>query len=232
MTWPKYKRQLSELEEKIGYRFKDRKLLYEALTHKSVLQDKPHMLVKTYERLEFLGDAVMEFLISDYYYFKYPKASEGVLTDFRTRVVNGTTLVLFSKALKLEDFIILSSSIRKITDNILEDTFESLLGAIYVDGGLEPAQKFLTQFLEKVKLDDLLTRHPKNELQEYIQSIDDHGSFNYQLTRETGPDNDKTFYVDIVYQDKVIGKGVGKSKKEAETQAAQEALKKVKHERK
>ncbi len=232
MTWPKSKGQLSELEEKIGYHFVHRELLKEALTHKSVLQDKPQSSIKTYERLEFLGDAVMEFLTSDYFYYKYPKASEGELTDFRTRVVNGTTLVLFSRKLDLGHFIILSPSIQTITDNILEDVFESLLGAIYVDGGIKPARNFIYQFLENIDIGTLEIRHPKNELQEYIQSLDHHQSLDYKLTGESGPDNDKTFFINIHYGDRVIGRGVGKSKKEAETRAAEDALKKVKHERK
>jgi ribonuclease-3 len=214
-------------ESIIAYQFNDMELLIQALTHSSFANEHGMKKIQNNERLEFLGDAVLEILTSEFLYGKYPDRLEGELTKFRASIVCEPTLAEFAREIKLGDFLLLgkgedSSGGRK-RDSVLSDTVEALLGAIYLDGGLEAARVFIYRTLLK----DVEARKrfvdSKTHLQEYIQQISDI-AIDYQVVAETGPDHNKNFHVQVVHDGKVIGLGEGRSKKAAEQRAAFDAL--------
>ena len=222
------------LEEKIGYRFLDRKLVIEALTHRSVLGElKPGEEGITYERLEFLGDSVLALVTTDFLVRNFPEENEGQLTQKKSLLVSQTVLTKKAEALDLKDHVILSDNAFRGgvhgQDSIQTAVLEALIGGIYLDGGLESARVMV----EKVILDDVdvildHTDHVnyKSHLQEWTQS-----RFKtyprYRIRSTTGPEHDKIFIVEVKAGHNVMGKGRGKSKKDAEQIAAKEALKKL-----
>ena len=219
-----------EFESVISYRFKDMKLLIQALTHRSYANENNLKKIENNERLEFLGDAVLEIVTSDYLYRKYPTRLEGELTKFRASIVCEPTLAEFAREINLGDYLLLgkgedSSGGRK-RDSVLSDAVEALIGSIYIDGGIEPAKVFI----ESTLLLDVETRKrfvdSKTHLQEHIQQISDI-PIEYRVISETGPDHNKSFTVHVTHDGKVIGVGEGRSKKSAEQRAAFDALKRV-----
>ena len=198
-------RPLEEYEKLIGYRFRDRKLLETALTHSSYANEHK---CKSYERLEFLGDSVLGFVAAEYLFHHFPELPEGQLTKNRAALVCEKSLCGFSKSLQAGDFLRLSHgelhSGGKERPSILADVFESTTAAIYLDSGdLEQAKKFILTFLA-----------PADKAQNVKP---------FKIG-ESGPDHDKHFTVEVHLNSNVIGKGGGRSKKEAEQQAAREAL--------
>lgn len=220
-----------EFESVISYTFKDVKLLIQALTHSSYANENNLKKIDNNERLEFLGDAVLEIVTSDYLYRHYSNLLEGELTKFRASIVCEPTLAEFAREMELGDFLLLgkgedSSGGRK-RDSVLSDAVEALIGAVYIDGGIESAR----QFIESMLLDDVEERKrfvdSKTHLQEYIQQISD-VAIEYKVIGEAGPDHNKSFTVHVRHDGKVIGEGEGRSKKSAEQRAAFDALKKMK----
>ncbi|HZK02242.1 MAG TPA: ribonuclease III, partial [Anaerovoracaceae bacterium] len=182
------------------------------------------------ERLEFLGDSVLSTVVSEYVYLKYNNLPEGELTKVRANVVCESSLAHQAKSIDLGRYLLLGRG-EEVTGgrdriSILADTFEAVIGALYLDGGIETARKFILNMLEdSIKLASTggLFRDYKTDLQELLQSrFDD--KISYRVIKEIGPDHDKTFEVEVVLGDKVLGKGRGKSKKEAEQNAAKKAL--------
>lgn len=223
---------LSKLEKNLGVTFKKQKLLKEALTHRSYINENPSWGVPHNERLEYLGDAVLELLVTEYLYAEYPSESEGQLTTLRAALVNYQMLARVAKEFNLEEFILLSRGEAKDTGKarevILANAFEALIGAVYLDGGYKSAakviQKFLLPHLKEV-IKEGLYENVKGKLQEIAQEklkI----TPTYKLIEEAGPDHQKIFKVGVYYGDKLIAEGEGTSKQEAETAAAREALKK------
>ncbi len=220
-----------EFESVISYNFKDNKLLIQALTHSSYANENNLKKIENNERLEFLGDAVLEIVTSDYLYRKYPRQLEGELTKFRASIVCEPTLAEFAKEIDLGDYLLLGkgedSSGGRHRDSVLSDSVEALIGAIYIDGGIEPAKNFI----ESTLLFDVEERKrfvdSKTHLQEYIQQISDI-PIEYIVISETGPDHNKSFTVHVTHEQKVIGEGIGRSKKSAEQRAAFDALKRIK----
>lgn len=224
---------IKELEEKIGYDFRDIQLLFESLTHSSYANENKKKSIAHNERLEFLGDAVLSIVISEYLYNKLHTFQEGELTKIRASIVCEPSLANCSKKLNIGKYILLGKG-EEVTGgrervSILADTFEALIGAIYLDGGLGQAQKFILKSLKDTIEDAISGRvyqDYKTHLQEYIQSENSERIL-YEVIHEEGPDHNKIFHVHVRVGDKILGTGIGKSKKEAEQSAAKEALKEV-----
>ena len=219
---------LDTLQNNIGYTFKDQNILQTALTHRSSLND-PN-IKESYERLEFLGDAILEMMISSFLYFKYPDKMEGYLTAARSAIVRTETLSQIAKSLDLGSYIRLSkgeeSTGGRTNPSTLEDVTESLIGAIYQDGGIESAKEFFTKFIipeaDQIVSENKL-KDAKSSLQEIVQSKGLATPI-YQIIKEIGPDHDKTFETAVIVNGKQLASGIGKSKQEAEQKAAQKAL--------
>lgn len=221
---------LTSLEKSIGVSFSNKDLLLEALTHRSYLNEKPNWRVPHNERLEYLGDAVLELIVSEELFNKFEDYPEGQLTVLRAALVNYQMLAKVSSILGIEKYILLSKGESrdrgKAREVILANAFESLVGALYLDQGFDSSSKFINKFV-MVHLDEIIKtssyKDPKSELQEFVQE-----KFkvtpNYQVLKETGPAHRKNFEVGVYYGGKLIAKGVGESKHEAEVSAAKSAL--------
>lgn len=220
-------RDQKELEEKIGYSFHNGRLLGLALTHSSYANEQRKAHKINNERLEFLGDAVLELTISDYLYHEYPDYAEGKMTRLRSSLVCEYTLAICAKDIDLGAYLKLSKGEDQTggrkRDSILSDAFEALIGAIYLDGGMEKAVEFIHRFLLKDVEDKSLFYDAKTILQEIVQEKP--GSrLSYHLDSETGPDHDKDFTVTVYINDKAYATGVGKTKKGAEQIAAYQTI--------
>lgn len=224
------KRNLDELERKIGYKFYDRGILELALTHSSYANDLKLGRLNHNERIEFLGDAVLELFSSEFLYEEYPDKAEGELTRLRASIVCEPTLALCARDIGLEEYLRLGRG-EEITggrkrDSVIADAFEALIGAIYLDGGFANAKEFIRRFV----MNDIENKHlfydSKTILQEILQK-EFKERVEYVLTDVKGPDHDKEFYANAIFNGKVIGRGVGKTKKRAEQQAAYEAILKL-----
>lgn len=219
---------MKELEDKLGYHFKNPTYLKNALTHSSYANEV-RSAGGSNERLEFLGDSVLGFVVADYLFKNFPNLPEGDLTKKRAELVCEKACCGFSKQLDVGKYLLLShgeqNSGGRTRPSILADAFESIIAAIYIDGGMEEARKFILRFV----LPLLQNSKPKTfkdyktALQEIIQQNPEE-RLEYVLTGESGPDHDKHFTVEVHLNNNVIGKGGGRSKKEAEQQAAREAL--------
>ena len=218
---------IEELEKNIGYTFKNKELLKQALRHTSYANERN---LESNEKLEFLGDSILEFLSSKYIYNKYTNLREGEMTKVRATVVCEKSLYKVAKLHNFSDFLYLGKSEQKTEGSkrpaILADSVEAVIAAIYLDGGLEEAEKFIIENLKDAILD--ATKHVgdkdyKTVLQEKLQ---EHGDvkIEYKTIGESGPDHDKTFEADVEVNGKFLAKGKGKSKKEAQMQAAKKAL--------
>jgi ribonuclease-3 len=221
---------LSELENKIKIKFNDRQLLQSAMTHRSYLNENRKWPLPHNERLEFLGDAVLELVITEHLYRNYPNP-EGDLTNLRSALVNYKMLSEIASTIGLENYILLSKGeakdIGRARQVILANAMESLIGAIYLDSGFESVRQFINEFVI-VRLDGILTEgkilDPKSKFQELTQ--EKLGvTPNYKVLAEWGPDHNKNFEVGVFVGDRQIAKGVGPSKQEAEIAAAENGLK-------
>ncbi len=221
-----------DLQKNIGISFKNQELLKLAFIHRSYLNEAKH-LHESNERLEFLGDSVLSLLTSHFLYTTYPAYPEGTLTNIRSSLVKTTSLSDISKSLGLGDLLFLShgeeASGGRTNPSLLADVFEALLGAIYLDQGIETAGKFLTKYLFSNTQDIIATKSYidyKSLLQELVQQ-DSRISPTYHVVRSVGPDHARVFWVEARAKGSVLGSGSGKSKQEAEQEAAQHALEKL-----
>lgn len=222
-------KDFSQFEKTIAYAFKDKALLRMAFTHRSFLNESKGGRFEHNERLEFLGDAVLELVVTDFLFREYNKP-EGVLTTYRSALVNAVTLSEVAGNLGVNDFLLLSKGEAKDTGRarqfILANTFEAIIGAMYMDGGYEPAKKFidtvLLSFAEKMIARGNLV-DAKSAFQEKAQ--DKVGiTPSYKLMKQSGPDHEKYFTIAVFLDKDQIATGEGKSKQEAEQNAAQKAL--------
>jgi len=216
------------LEKIIKYEFIKKDLLVEALTHSSYANEKKIGLYN--ERLEFLGDSVLGIVISDYLFRNYPKLPEGELTKTRAKIVCEPTLADCARAITLGDYLLLGKGEEatggRDRTSLLADAYEALIGAIYLDGGIESAQGFILSNMNSIIKDAIKGKifiDYKTKLQEIIQN-GSNNTITYELVKEYGPDHNKTFYTQVKKNDVVIGYGNGKSKKESEQNAAKMAL--------
>jgi ribonuclease III len=219
---------LTDLQTQINYHFKDSELLRTALTHRSLLNDPQY--TQSYERLEFLGDAILEMLITSYLYETYPDKDEGYLTSARSAVVKTESLSQIGRKMDLGTYILMSkgeeSTGGRNNNSTLEDVIESLIGALYIDGGIEVASTFFDQFIlpeASVIIQEDRLKDSKSLLQERVQAMK-LASPVYQVIQEIGPDHDKTFEIQVFINDQPIASGMGKSKQEAEQRSAEKAL--------
>lgn len=225
----KARQQFEVLQSELSIHFEKKELLYEAFTHSSYVNEHRRKLFTDNERLEFLGDAVLELSVSKYLFEKYPKMSEGELTKLRASIVCEPSLVIFANELNFGQFVLLGKG-EELTGGrerpaLLADVFEAFVGALYLDKGLNDA----VCFLEKVvfpKVEVGAFSHVmdfKSQLQEMVQQANN-GALHYEIIEEKGPAHNRTFVSRVLLSDQELGIGRGKSKKEAEQQAAQEAM--------
>lgn len=216
-----------ELEEKIAYRFHDRKLLRRALTHSSYANEMKINKYDNYERLEFLGDAVLELVSSDFLFQEREETSEGELTRLRASMVCEPALAYCARDISLERYILLGKGEEatggRTRDSIISDVMEAVIGAIYLDGGLDEASAFIHRSILSDLENKQLFYDAKTILQERVQQ-ENEGVLHYELVKEEGPQHDKIFEVEAYVGEKKVGRGVGHSKKAAQQQAAYQAL--------
>ncbi|HMP67179.1 MAG TPA: ribonuclease III [Candidatus Paceibacterota bacterium] len=220
----------TKLEEKIGVKFKDQVLIKQAFTHRSYLNENRNSGLQHNERLEFLGDAVMELATTDYLYKHFPEKTEGDLTSLRASLVNTQTISDVAFELGFNEYLLLSKGETKDTGRarqyILANTFEAVIGAIFLDQGYEVAKYFIYQFLIQ-KLEKIIENgswiDAKSKLQEIVQEKNSLTP-TYKTIKEDGPDHDKRFTVALFYGEKNIAEGSGKSKQEAEQDVAKKVL--------
>lgn len=222
---------LSKLEKKLGIQFKNKDLLKESLAHRSYLNENPSWKLPHNERLEFLGDAVLELAVTENLFSQFPQYPEGQLTSLRAALVNYQTMAKVAQDLELESFILLSrgeaKDIGRAREVILANAMEALIGAIYLDGDYKEAKKVIEQFIINPNLKNIiesgLYKDSKSHLQEIVQERLKLTP-TYQLLEEWGPDHKKIFKMGVYFGDKLITEGEGYSKQEAEIEAARNAL--------
>ncbi|MEX0913086.1 MAG: ribonuclease III [Candidatus Paceibacterota bacterium] len=221
---------LTKLESIIGVVFADKNHLLTAITHRSYLNEHREALQEHNERLEFLGDAVLELVVTDHLFAKYPEKPEGELTAVRAALVNTVSLSEASAKLGLNEFLLMSKGEAKDTGRarqyILANAFEACIGAIYIDRGYDAAKQFISdQLLKKTEhiVEKQLWQDPKSHFQELAQDKTS-TTPSYELISQEGPDHDRMFTVGIYLKDEKVAEGKGRSKQEAERDAAEKAL--------
>ena len=223
--------QFAALEHRLGYRFRDRGLLEHALTHKSKAHEDPSGGVIDNESLEFLGDAVLGLVIADALFRTFPDFSEGQKSKIKAMLVSTTSLAELAERLQLGDHMILGRGEEKTGGRqkqaLLADTCEALIAAIYLDGGLEPSRQFIMRELgdevEQAGQPDYFGRDHKSRLQEALQGLG-RPLPTYRVAGEVGPEHRKMFHVEVLVAGEVLAQGVGRTKKDAEQEAAKAAL--------
>lgn len=221
----------TNFEKKTNFFFKDKNLLKQAFIHRSYLNENTHVGLHHNERLEFLGDAVLELVVTDFLFRKFPSHSEGEMTSFRSALVNAVTLSEVANDWGMGEYLLLSKGEAKdkgkARQYILANTYEAYVGALYVDQGYDGAEKFIQESLlpktEEI-VSKKLWRDPKSLVQEKAQEIEE-VTPSYKVLHESGPDHDKYFTIGIYFGENLIAEGKGKSKQEAEQSAALSALK-------
>ena len=218
--------ELKKFQEIIGYKFQNEQLLKQALTHSSYANEKHLKKLSDNERLEFLGDAVLEVVSSEFLYQNYPDLTEGQLTKLRASIVCEPTLATCTEMIHLGDYLYLGKGEDRtggrMRKSVLSDAMEAVIGAIYLDGGFANAKEFVLKYI----MTDIENKHlfydSKTILQEVVQG--EHESLTYVLLEETGPDHDKSFTVGVLIGNREISTGTGHTKKAAEQEAAYQAL--------
>jgi len=219
-----------KLEKKLGFKFKNKDLLTQAFTHRSYINENPKFNLDHNERLEFLGDAVIELIVTSHLYRDFPEKPEGELTNWRAALVNAKMLMSVAEELGYNDYLLLSrgesKEMGKARAYILANTFEAVVGALYLDSGYEPAEEFIKKYL-MTKLADIIKdgsyKDSKSKFQEEAQEKVNITP-SYRVVKESGPDHDKKFIVGVFLEEKLIAEGEGSSKQEAEESAAKKAL--------
>ncbi len=227
-------KKLLHFENKIGYSFKNKNLLYQALTHSSYAYENQTENISDNEVLEFLGDSVLGLIIADFLCTNFPELSEGELSKLKSAAASTSSLSYFANKIQLEKIILLGKGERKNDGRkkkrILAGAFEALIAAIYLDGGFDETRDFLIghlkPFFKKFHIKDFHINNYKSALQEYLQKANLPAPI-YKTIMTKGPDHKKSFFVQVVSQDQSLGKAKGHSKKDAEQKAAKKALKRI-----
>lgn len=227
--------KFKELEKNLGVKIHNSNIFIQALTHRSfvpIAKQKYGIKIESNERLEFLGDSILNLIAGEILYKSYPFASEGRLTRLRSRIINKGSLVKYAYLLRLDEFILLSHSAKRALmqgyNSMLADAFEAIVGAIYLDSGFETTKKFLSRVFKELigefdaKFYESTKEHYKSILVEYSHKTN--LDITYRVVKVEGPEHEKVFTVEVLLGDKVVGIGRGKNKKEAEKLAAYEAL--------
>jgi len=221
-----------EIESKLGYTFNDKRLLVLALVHRSFVNENRDIIDEHNERLEFLGDSVLGLIISEYLYRYLPDTPEGELSYLRSRLVEASSCVNYVGQLGIEDYVLLGKG-EQLNDgrgreSILADLFEAIVGAIFLDGGIEPTKRFIFQNFS-IQINEIM-KQPDHNWKALLQ---DYSQKNYQepphyvVIDESGPDHSKTFVISVQIRGNELGRGAGSSKKEAQQAAAEEALRNI-----
>jgi ribonuclease III len=224
--------KLLDFQKRIGVRINNPSYFEQALTHRSYLQIKPNPERMSNERLEFLGDSILGMIVAEYLFDQHKEVQEGELTKMRSWLVNRKSLALCARKLGVEEYILMSfsasQSITKGNDSILADIIEALIAAVYLDSGIESARIFIEETLLPIMVGESVMKDTnfKSILLEYVQSLGKNAP-KYVIADEEGPDHDKFFTVGVYVGDDCIGIGSGKSKKDAEQNAARNALEKL-----
>lgn len=226
-------RKLEDLEEKIQYHFRDKTLLEHAVRHSSYVNEKHMKKYECNERLEFLGDAVLEVVSSEYLFFEYQTMPEGELTKKRASMVCEPSLAFCARDIELGEYLLLGKGEEatggRKRDSVTSDAMEALIGAIYLDGGFASAKEFIHRFVLNDLEDKKLFFDSKTILQEMVQAETDEPVV-YELLKEEGPDHNKTFQTGVRIGGKIYGTGEGRTKKASEQQAAYQAILKLQQE--
>lgn len=224
------KAKIEEFENEINYIFKNKDLINLAFTHSSYANETNKSKLNCNERLEFLGDAALDLVVSKYIYENFPEMPEGELTKLRAGVVCEGSLAKKARYINLGNFLLLGHGEEttggRNRDSVLADAFEAVVGAIYLDGGMEELEKYILRLMEneiEEMRDMFKTIDCKTRLQEVIQKYSKN-SLAYKIISEAGPDHDKVFEAQVCHENRILGNGKGKSKKEAEQAAAADAL--------
>ena len=227
-------KRLRELEQKIGYKFRDFSLLERAMMHSSYTNERHLPKYRCNERLEFLGDAVLELVSSEFLFKGSPKMPEGELTKTRASMVCEPSLALCARDIDLGSYLLLGKGEEatggRMRDSVTSDAMEALIGAVYLDGGFTSAKEFIHRFVLTDLEDKKLFYDSKTILQEMVQAKK-LGEITYRLVGAEGPDHNKSFHTEVLIGDKVSGKGAGRSKKASEQQAAYEAILRLRRQR-
>ena len=228
-------KDFSSLEKTIGIKFKNKDFLIQSVVHRSYLNENPKFKFYHNERLEFLGDAVLEIIVTEFLYKNYPNTPEGELTNWRASLVNSKMLAIVAKEIDLEKYLFLSrgelkDSNTKARQYIVSNAVEALIGAIYLDQGIKKSEKFVKKYMLS-KLSNILSNElfldPKSKFQEKSQEIYK-VTPQYKVLKESGPDHQKIFEVGLYINKELIVKGKGSSKQEAQVNAASQGIKKYK----
>lgn len=227
-------KKLEKLQKNIAVNFKNKTLLRQAMTHRSYINEHLDSKIGHNERLEFLGDAVLEIVVTEYLFLNYKDVPEGDLTNWRASLVNAKMLHEVAESLKIEDFLYLSKGEAKDKNKksrqfILANAIEAIIGAIYLDQGMTAAKKFILNNIIS-ELDEILANQlyldPKSRFQEKAQELKS-VTPNYKILEESGPDHAKIFIVGLYLENELVSKGQGSSKQEAQVDAARKGLKKL-----
>ncbi len=221
----------AKFEKKLNIKFKNKDLLQQAFVHRSYINENKGFKLSHNERLEYLGDAVLELIVTEYLYKKYPESPEGELTSYRSALVNAITLSKIAADMGMNDYLLLSKGEAKDTGRarsiILANTFEAFVGALYLDQGYEVSREFINKVLlgelEEEIVKKSLWRDAKSLLQEKAQEVMN-VTPSYKMISETGPDHNKMFTIGLYFNEKLITEGRGHAKQEAEQEAAKKAL--------
>lgn len=223
---------IPEIEKNIGITFQDRELLLKAFVHRSFLNEHKDLSCEDNERLEFLGDTVLNLIVAEYLFRSLPQLTEGALSALRAQAVSSCSYILYIEKLNIQEFILVGKGEKmqasRGRSTILADVFEAILGAIYLDAGLEKTRAFFFHHFEPI-IADICLRPKENWkalLQEQVQKTL-HLVPHYQVLEESGPDHSRQFLVGVLIGEKQMGTGTGKTKKEAEQEAAKVALSEI-----
>ncbi len=223
--------KLQQLQQTIEYQFKNIDLLKQALTHSSYANEKRIRQVKDYERIEFLGDAVLELVSSEYLYLESEAYLEGEMTKLRSTYVCEPALAFCARELQIGQYIYLGKGEQQTggreRDSILSDCMEAIIGAIFLDSNFEEAKQFIHRNILSDLEDKKLFYDSKSSLQEFVQAKGK-PPVTYRLVDESGPEHDKIFTVEVILEENIVGTGTGKNKKSAEQNAAYQAIKMLK----
>lgn len=230
---PKLKKRIDKLERIIETPVDNPFIYVQALRHRSTLVENDFGPTDSYERLEFLGDAVLDLIVTEIIFDLFPEKNEGFLTKLRAKLVKGDTLAMFAQKLQLNQLMLLADQVQgqgiENSKSILADVFEALIGALYLDAGYKPVSQFVRKIIDRhIDFDTITTTldNYKSLLLEFAQARQMEIP-TYSLVSERGPGHDKTFEIEVYVDEKPVAKGVGKSKKEAEQNAARKALEKI-----